>query len=261
MSSNNAKSLAALRNETGLAGLRYLASTGSTNDEALAWAAEGARDLSLVFADEQTAGRGRAGRTWFTPPGTALAFSLILRPTPAERALIGRFSGLGALALVLTLQKMGLPAQVKWPNDVLINEKKVAGILVETVWLGDEIDSLILGMGVNVEVGAVPPSAELNFPATCVQSETASAIPRLALLKDLLVELLALRASLTSESFLTVWEAALAFRERPVRVWVGQAEPLVGQILGLETDGGLRLRTVAGELRVIRFGEVHLRPL
>jgi BirA family biotin operon repressor/biotin-[acetyl-CoA-carboxylase] ligase len=261
MSSNNAKSLAALRNEVGLAGIRYLASTGSTNDEALAWAAEGARDLSLVFADEQTAGRGRAGRTWFTPAGSALAFSLILRLTPAERGLVGRFSGLGALALVAALQKLGLQAQVKWPNDVLINEKKVAGILVETVWLGDEVDSLILGLGVNVDPDSVPSAEALNFPATCVQSELASAIPRLVLLKDLLLELIVLRASLPSESFLTTWETALAFRERQVRVWVGQAESVSGQILGLETDGGLRLKMPEGEIRVIRFGEVHLRPL
>lgn len=261
MSSNNAKSLSVLKNLVGLSGLRYLPSTGSTNDEALAWAAEGAKDLSLVFADEQTAGRGREGRKWFTPPGSALAFSLILRPSGPEREFVGRFSGLGALALVQALKKQNVPAQIKWPNDVLINEKKTAGILVETVWMGDEVDSLVLGMGINVEPGSVPPPEGLNFPASCIWNEGAVAIPRLSLLKDLLLELISLRASLASDEFLQAWETALAFRERQVQVWVGEAEPVLGQILGLETDGGLRVRTGVGQIRSIRFGEVHLRPL
>jgi BirA family biotin operon repressor/biotin-[acetyl-CoA-carboxylase] ligase len=257
----SAASLKTALRELALGGLRFYASTGSTNDQALAWAAEGAQDLSLVCADEQTAGRGRDGRRWSTPPGSALAFSLILRPNGVERELVGRFSGLGALALVGALQKQGVAAQIKWPNDVLINEKKTAGILVETVWLGEEVESVILGMGVNVEPGSVPPLEGLNFPATCVQTEGALDIPRLTLLKDLLLELISWRASLASDSFLRAWEAALAFRERQVRVWVGEAEPLVGQIIGLETDGGLRVRTSQGEIRAIRFGEVHLRPL
>src|SRR5688572_12632522 len=114
---------------------RYFAQTGSTNDVALAWASDGAPDLALIYADEQTTGRGRMGRKWFTPPGAALACSLILRPKGRESENIGLFSGLGALALVRALKKHGLSAQIKWPNDVLINGRKTAGILVETVWM------------------------------------------------------------------------------------------------------------------------------
>jgi len=251
---------AALR-EIALGGWRFFPTIGSTNDEALAWAATGAKDLSLVVADEQTAGRGRLGRKWFTPPGSALAFSLIMRLRGQEREVIGRYSGLAAQALVQVLKKYGLIAQVKWPNDVLIGEKKTAGILVETVWTGDEVDSLVLGMGVNVTHQAVPPPEGLNFPATCLQSEGAGELPRFNLLKDWLAEIISLRANLASPGFMQTWEAALAFRERTVRVWMGETESLSGQILGLETDGSLRVRTAEGELRVIRFGEVHLRPL
>src|SRR5512146_1632742 len=99
--------------------VRYFDSIGSTNNEALAWAASGAEDLSLVIADEQTAGRGRLSRKWFTPPGTALAFSLILRPSAQEKAHLTRIVGLAALAVVDALQQRGLVAQIKWPNDVL----------------------------------------------------------------------------------------------------------------------------------------------
>jgi BirA family biotin operon repressor/biotin-[acetyl-CoA-carboxylase] ligase len=259
-SPDEVKLKAALR-DFPLGGLRFFPSIGSTNDEALAWAAAGAKDLSLIVADEQTTGRGRMGRKWFTPPGSALAFSLVLEPQGQEREAIGRFSGLGALALVGALKKHGVTAQIKWPNDVLINEKKTAGILVETVWMGDDVDNIVLGMGVNISPESVPSLKGLNFPATCVQSEGPNSLPRFDLLKDLLAELISLRATLASDGFLRDWEAALAFRGRTVHVWVGELEPVIGQVFGLETDGSLRLRTAGGEIRVIRFGEVHLRPL
>src|SRR4051812_41451874 len=85
--------------------LRYLESVGSTNDVALAWTTDNAPDFSLVYAEQQTSGRGRMGRTWFTPPATALALSLILHPSEVERKNIGLFSGLAALALVTALKK------------------------------------------------------------------------------------------------------------------------------------------------------------
>jgi BirA family biotin operon repressor/biotin-[acetyl-CoA-carboxylase] ligase len=242
-------------------GLHFFQTIGSTNDEGLAWATEGAKDMSLVVADEQTAGRGRMGRRWLTPPGSALAFSLVLRPQGKEQEFIGRFSGLGALALVRALKKHGVVAQIKWPNDVLISEKKTAGILVETVWMGAEVESVVLGMGVNVAPESVPPSGGLIFPATCVQCEGPKELSRYDLLKDILMELIPLRATLASDEFLRAWESALAFRDRTIRVWVGETEQIDGQILGLEMDGGLRVKISGGEIRAIQFGEVHLRPL
>ncbi|RPH62086.1 MAG: biotin--[acetyl-CoA-carboxylase] ligase [Chloroflexi bacterium] len=244
-----------------LGGLRFYETVGSTNDEALAWAADGAKDLSLVVADEQTLGRGRLGRKWFTPPGAALAFSLIIRPRGVERENIGLFSGLGALALVDALEKHGIVAEIKWPNDVLIRRRKSAGILAETVWLGNEVDSVVLGMGVNVTFESVPPLEGLNFPATCIESEGAISLPRFDLLKNLLEELIEWRPRLASGELIQAWESVLAFRGETVRVWEGKTEPITGQVAGLETDGSLRLRLNGGEIRVIRFGEVHLRPL
>ncbi|GAB4493437.1 MAG: biotin--[acetyl-CoA-carboxylase] ligase [Anaerolineales bacterium] len=241
-------------------GLRFFDSIGSTNDEALAWASAGAPDFSLVIADEQTSGRGRMGRTWFTPPGSALACSLVLRPNRPEREKIGLFSGLGALALVDALQPFGIVAQVKWPNDVLIQRKKVAGILTETVWLGTEVDSVVLGMGVNVGPDSVPPPEGLNYPATCVQAEGQNPISRIELLKTLLEAIRRRRAMLATETFLRDWESALAFRGEPVRVWMSDTETLTGQLLGLEPDGSLLLGLQNGAQQVIRFGEIHLRP-
>jgi BirA family biotin operon repressor/biotin-[acetyl-CoA-carboxylase] ligase len=244
-----------------LKSLRYFEQIGSTNDEALAWATEHAPDLSLIYAEEQTSGRGRLGRLWFTPPGTALAFSLILRPKGVERENISLFSGLGALALVTALKKYGVAAQIKWPNDVLINRRKMAGILVETVWMGAEAESVVLGMGVNVAPESVPPPEVLNFPATCILSEAPASVERFDLLHTLLAEIISLRPALASDAFLRAWDESLAFRGETVRVWTGEAEPIVGQVAGLEADGSLRLSLSEGEIKNVRFGEVHLRPL
>ena len=201
------------------------------------------------------------GRTWLTPPATALALSLILRPNAIERKNIGLFSGLAALALVSALKKYGVTAQIKWPNDVLIQGKKTAGILVETVWMGAEAESVVLGMGVNVAPESVPPVEMLTFPATCVLSEAAQPIERFDLLRTLLVELLAWRPKLASDEFIRAWNESLAFRGETVQVWSGEAEPLIGQLDGIQADGSLRLRLNGDEVRVIHFGEVHLRPL
>jgi BirA family biotin operon repressor/biotin-[acetyl-CoA-carboxylase] ligase len=254
-----------------LGGLRYFDSVGSTNDEALAWATEGARDFSLVVADEQTTGRGRAGRRWITPHGTALAFSLILRPalTPNPSPDYGRgesfkpslFTGLGALALVDALKKRGLKPQIKWPNDVLLNGKKVAGILVESVWTGDALDTVILGMGVNALAGSVPPTDELLFPATSVEAELGRPLERAELLQDILSALTAWRPKLSTGELVKAWEENLAFRGEQVRVWQGSEQPLTGRIVGLEPDGSLRLLPgKRDKIVTVQFGEIHLRP-
>src|SRR5258708_20494398 len=126
----NARQLQAALRDIPLGGLRFFESIGSTNDEALAWSTDGARDMSLVVADEQTSGRGRSGRRWFTPPGTALALSLILRPTAGEQNYPARMTGLAALVLVDALRNHRLQARIKWPNDILLDPQKTARILV-----------------------------------------------------------------------------------------------------------------------------------
>src|SRR5690606_3785950 len=131
---------------------RYFDRLGSTNDEAARWADRGAPHLALVLADEQYAGRGRLGRQWFTPPGAALALSLVLRPRPENRLAseqIPFYTALGALALSQALRRqLGLSPAIKWPNDVLLVGRKTAGILAEAQWQGDQVQAVILGIGV-----------------------------------------------------------------------------------------------------------------
>lgn len=243
-----------------LGDVRYFDSIGSTNNEALAWATSGARDLSLVIADEQTAGRGRLDRKWFTPRGTALAFSLILRPTAAEEPHLTRVVGLAALAVADALRTRGLTPLIKWPNDILLNGRKVAGILIESVWSGDQVDCLVIGIGLNVLKEAVPSEERLLFPATSLEDSLGPDIERERLLHDVLAGIVALRPHIGSDSFIASWDQALAFRGEEVEIEQADGTRVIGRLLELEPDGSLRLVDPAGSYITVRFGDVHLRP-
>ena len=243
--------------------IRYFDQIDSTNTFAAAWAEQGAPDLSLVIANEQTAGRGRGDRKWFTPPQSALAFSLILRPSVNKDDVLtyentARLNGLGALAVYSALQKQyKLPAEIKWPNDVLVQDKKLAGVLPESHWSGDQLTAVILGIGINVAPPSIPPDAVLNFPATCVENALGSPVDRIELLCEVLSELLNWMPKLNSTAFLQAWESNLALRDREVRVILEQGNQLTGRIGGLKPDGSLWIRTPSEEEVILHAGEIH----
>jgi BirA family transcriptional regulator, biotin operon repressor / biotin---[acetyl-CoA-carboxylase] ligase len=242
-----------------LGGLRFFSQIGSTNDEALNWAAQRGPDLAIVVADEQTAGRGRAGRAWHTPSGSALALSVILRPSNAELGAPARLTGLGALAVVQCCRELGMQAQIKWPNDVLLRGKKVAGILVESEWAGNSLNASIMGIGVNVNSAAIPPNEVLSFPATSLESELGRPLRQVDVLRHVVGAVLEWRSRIGTPDFVRAWEDALVFRFQQVVVSTDTGEPLHGKLLGLERDGSLRL--MVGNLpRIVHFGEIHLRP-
>jgi BirA family transcriptional regulator, biotin operon repressor / biotin---[acetyl-CoA-carboxylase] ligase len=242
-----------------LGGYRFYKQIGSTNDTALAWAADGAPDMSLVYAEEQTSGRGRGDRRWFTPPGAGLAFSLVLRPFSGEELSVPLFSGLGALAVCDALGKRGLHPEIKWPNDILLNRQKICGILAESVWIGEKVDSIVLGIGVNIKPESVPPAEGLNYPATSLEDVVGRRVSRQNLLRDILLALLTWRGLLTKPAFLQTWEKNLAFRGDQVEIQAEGVEPETGKLEGLEADGHLRLRSLNGQTFTVQFGEVHLR--
>ena len=272
------KSLRISLSDLPLGTIRYYDTIGSTNDEAAAWTEAGAQDLSLVVADEQTQGHGRLQRRWFTPPHTGLAMSLVLRQSQpvepsASALLLSRLTGLGAVAVCAALQVCcQLEAQIKWPNDVLLGGRKVAGILAEAYWHGDLLESVVLGIGVNVTQDAIPPSAVLNFPATSVETEAGASIDRLALLHAMLERIIFWRLRLATPEFLQAWELHLAYKgewvhvlnsslARPSNEAAGPDYVQEGQLLGLDTAGGLQLRDRSGRTILVRNGEIHLRPL
>jgi BirA family biotin operon repressor/biotin-[acetyl-CoA-carboxylase] ligase len=257
----NEKSLRAALRKLRLGGLHFYQTIGSTSDVALAWATDGARDLSLVCAEEQTQGRGRGDRRWITHLESALAFSLVLRPAEKESASIPLFSALGALAVSQVLENLDLHPQVKWPNDVLLERRKVCGILAESVWMGERVDSVVLGIGINIRPESVPPQEMLMYPATSLESELGRSVDRELVLRDILSALIEWRPRLGTDAFLRAWENWLAFREETVTVSAGGKLICRGQVLGLERDGGLRLLDKNGKIISVQFGEVSLRPV
>ncbi|MBE0672659.1 MAG: biotin--[acetyl-CoA-carboxylase] ligase [Anaerolineales bacterium] len=256
----NENSLKKSLSKLNIGGLRYFDSIGSTNDEALAWAAGKAEDLSIVIADEQTQGRGRLNRTWFTPKGSALAVSLILRPSTSLRPHLSQTVGLAALSIAEACLKLGLDPQIKWPNDILLKGKKTAGILVESVWSGEDVDSLVIGMGINVSKLSVPPEDMLQFPATSLEDEIGSEPKREEVLFNVLQAFIHWRERMGTDELIHAWEEKLAFRGEQVEVKTGSELPVTGKVDGLESDGSLRLKDAHDNSVIVRFGDVSLRP-
>ncbi|MEN4010527.1 MAG: biotin--[acetyl-CoA-carboxylase] ligase [Chloroflexota bacterium] len=241
--------------------LRYLDKTGSTNDDALQWAARGAPHLALVAADRQTAGRGRLGRSWQTLPGAALAFSLVLRPAAPARDWLALYSPLGALAVSLALENgWHLAPQIKWPNDVLLGGRKVCGVLAEAAWQGDRLQAVVLGIGINVAPSAVPPESLLIFPATCVEAYSGSPLDRWQLLARVLEQLLARLGDVGSPAFLRDWQDRLAYLGQPIRLEDSTGKVVTGKLAGVTSQGQLRVQLADASEACFSAGDVRLRP-
>ena len=215
----------------------HLRETGSTNDRARALAAGGAPHGTLVTARAQTAGRGRQGRTWEAPPGQALLCSLLLR---AYDPLLPLRGGLAVADLA------GAAARVKWPNDVLLDGRKLAGILVES---RPHDGWAVLGIGINVavDIAGLPPE---------VQARAATLGRPPAALESTLGELLGHLTARLAEPPATALDALRArdaLRDRPVR-WAGGE----GVGAGIDDAGSLLVRLADGSVRTLDAGEVHL---
>lgn len=256
--------------ETPVARVVYLPETGSTNDVAQKLLEQGTPDGTLVVADAQTQGRGRLGRQWVTTPGAALAFSLALRPTSRESERLAFFSPLAGLAVCQTLvEDYHLPAEVKWPNDVLLGRRKTCGVLVEAAWTGERLLGVVVGIGVNVAPSSVPPDQDVMFPATCVeqayreaggQGSPGTALDRMDLLAKIINSFFRLRPAMGSPAFLRLWQERLAFRDELVRVDPAAGDPIFGRVRGIDPNGNLRLQTQAGDEIHVAVGDVRLRP-
>lgn len=237
--------------------LLHLPETGSTNDDCLAKAQQGEPEGLVIVADAQSKGRGRQGRAWFSQPGNSLTFTVLLRPSALEQTCSARFTALGGLALVTCLkQDFGVPAQLKWPNDVLINSRKTCGILAETSWRGSQLEAVVLGMGVNILSGAVPAQGNLNYPATSIQTETGLSLDRWNLLYHLLARLSELRQYLPKAEFIDQWNQNLAFKGQLAFVRDDDGEKRQYRIHSVQEDGGLLVSAADGSQRkVVHSGE------
>jgi len=231
-------------------------SIGSTNDEARRLAEAGAPTGTLVIADEQTAGRGRSGRAWMTPRGSAIAMSLVLRPTLTNAAPLTMLAGVAVCEAIEIVS--GARAALKWPNDVWLAGKKCAGILAESALCGERLDYAVLGIGINVSWS--PPAEAVDFPATCVQAEAQRPVSRAALVREVLTQLEVAYPRLSERSLFEKWQARLVTLGQTVHVQLG-AEMFTGQAQAVTEAGALLVQLSDGTVRAVLAGEVRVRPV
>lgn len=228
-------------------------SVASTNDEIRALAQAGAAEGLIVLAEHQTAGRGRRGAAWFAPAGDSLAFSILVRPT-AAKALWPRLALAAGLAVAEALEIFGLQAGIKWPNDVWLGQRKVAGILVEA-----GADFAIVGIGLNVSTTEFPP--ELAETATSLQLETAQVISRAEVLAPLVSRFSGRHLQIDHDFDALVAAVRLRCVLTGKRVSLRTAGgPRIGKVEGIAAGGELLLRTADGLVRLIQADEVRLLP-
>ena len=239
--------------------LYFYRSIGSTNDRAKELAHGGAPHGTVVVAREQTAGRGRGEREWFSKPGASLTFSVIFRLDSGDTDPTSGLPVLGALAVVEALDTLGIQSQIKWPNDVLIADRKVAGILVEASWMAEVLEYAVLGIGVNLKKGAIP-TGPLDYPATFVDKYTQDRYRAEDLMGAILENLGKWYRQLGSKEITLAWQRALAFQGMDV-ILHGEGIRIEGTVKELLTDGRLQIRTADGEVFTAGTGELHLRPV
>lgn len=238
----------------------YFDEIDSTNEQVLNLLPSGLEEFTLLVADQQTAGRGRMGRKWVTTPGSSLAFTVVLHPKEEERQLMGFFSFLGGVALCMAIEThCGTQPQLKWPNDVLINGKKTAGILAESSFQGEKLAGTALGIGVNLFRGSVPPSEEVMFPATCVADHCFYLPQREDFLATVMNYLIQWRPRIMEREFLYEYQSRLAFTGTRVVLVPPSTAEIEATLMGVDRKGHLVLELDDGEVKAFPVGDVKLR--
>lgn len=231
----------------------------STNTQAKLLAQQGAPEGTLVICEHQKSGRGRMGRSWFSLPGKSLTFSLVVRPPlPPPVSSLALLVG---LALAWTLETRGFSPQLKWPNDLLLQGKKVAGVLLESSLEMDLVDYLVVGVGVNLNLLPDEFPSSLREQATSLYIVSGKEWSRVEFLRKFLAVFAPQYHNWKKEGVFTPWiedyERRSFLRGKKVCASWGK-ESLEGVAEGIEQDGSLILRVANGERRTLAWGEVSI---
>jgi len=237
----------------------------STNTAALARAEQGAPEGTVILADSQTHGRGRMGRQWISPPKLNLYLSIILRPDGDPRQ-IGLWSLASAVAVAQTIeQATGLPARLKWPNDIRVHAKKVSGLLLESALHKDRLKHLVLGIGLNVNLTREALPEDLQSSVTSLREELGRELDRIELLQRLLEQIEHQVDSVRTQSpdyILKIYDALSDTLGRSVTVQDQQRE-WTGKAVGFTAEGALIIQPTGGRpKKIFHSGDVvHMRSL
>ena len=232
--------------------------TGSTNDDLLGLAREGAEEGTVVVAESQRAGKGRRGRRWESPAGRNLCLSVLLRPrlAPSEAPLL---TLLAAVEVSAALERVfGLQPRIKWPNDILLEGRKTAGVLAEIHAEQEVIHHLVLGIGVNLNMTAEMFPRELAYPATSVAIVLGRPVDRVSFTRELLRRLDQGYDELLREGGAGILDRWLRACEHP-DAWLEVSTPggvLRGRFRGLASDGAMILETGGMRETLVHAGDV-----
>ncbi|MGQ9646934.1 MAG: biotin--[acetyl-CoA-carboxylase] ligase [Thermodesulfobacteriota bacterium] len=241
--------------------IHHFYTVDSTNSTAYALALQGAEEGEIVVAEFQRKGRGRLGRKWFSPRRSNLYLSVILRPVipPQQASLI---TLMAAVATARAIEKFsGLQPTIKWPNDILLKNRKVAGLLNEIHSEVDQIHFVILGIGVNLNMDEKMFSKEIRGLATSLKREMRQSVSRKAFLQVLLEELEVWYETLRREGaapVLKAWREKAQIEGRPVQV-TSCGEVLLGTAIEVDSGGALILETKDGERKRVVAGDVEYK--
>lgn len=232
----------------------------STNDLALMLAREGGPDGLVVTAEEQWAGRGRLGRSWHSPAGSGLWVSIVLRPDlPIARAQALTFLGAVAAAAAIRARHR-LAVHLKWPNDLLLNGRKLGGVLVESGAEGPLIRYAVIGIGLNVNLSAEDFPPALREIGTSIRAATGRKADRAALLRRLLEELDRRYLGLRKDGPLPLIREARSLMDMTGRIVRVQTPDGVreGTVRGMDDDGALMIRLPSGSVERLLAGDVQI---
>lgn len=240
----------------------YFDQVDSTNDYAKKLASQGYPEGCVVTAETQNSGRGRRGRSWFSPPGKGLYFSVILRPNLPIKE-IPRIPLVAAAAVANTIaSEYNLHPFIKWPNDIWIENRKIAGILTEAVSDMDGVEFVVVGIGLNVNHKIDDFPSDLRTPPTSLQVEIGVPISRVQLFQKLLLNLTCYYSELRAGNF-----AAILENVRGISLMIGQNVRLetvnglmTGKALAIDDDGFLVVEDSGGKIHTIMSGEIMIVP-
>lgn len=240
--------------------IHYEHSVTSTQEIAHKHALNGADEGTIIIADEQTSGRGRLGRSWHSPKGNGIWMSIILRPNiPPQKA--PQLTLLAAVSVVQGIEEVtGLDAQIKWPNDILIDGKKVVGILTELQAEADRVNSVIIGVGINVNTPEEMFPEDISKIATSLKVESGKEIERAHLVRAIMENLEKLYYLYLEHGFAPIkllWEGSAASLGKRVRVRTITGE-LYGKAQGITDEGVLLVEDDEGEVHRVYSADIEL---